>query len=279
MHIIKTEKLFIFGGAYGNLQATRAILDKATSLGFHTSEIVFTGDAVAYCADPEETAQLICNSGIHAIKGNCEEAISTNADDCGCGFEEGSACDVLSDQWYSYCKSKISNETSNWMASLAENIAFDINGYKMLAVHATPTSNNQFVFPSTLSHTILENDASKGFDGFITGHSGIPFIGKIGKALWLNSGAAGMPANDGTHRVWYATIELRSDILIMQTHALEYDYQSAAASMKKNDLENGYMACISSGIWPSHDVLPELERSETGTELTPQKKAQPIAPL
>jgi len=276
MKTIKTNRLFIFGGAYGNLEATKAILQKATQLEFENSEILFTGDSIAYCANPEETASLIQSAGIHAIKGNCEEAIANGADDCGCGFEEGTECDLLSDQWYRYCQTNISSESKSWMAQLPEQLEFSIGSFQMLAVHATPSSNNQFIFPSSLTHDIIK-DIDNTYDGFITGHSGIPFIGKIETSAWLNSGAAGMPANDGTPRVWYATIDLHDDTLLFQTHALDYDHQQTALVMQENGLKNGYMDCLTTGIWPSHDVLPDLENSQTGIALNPQKKTQQAA--
>lgn len=277
MQTIFTDRLFIFGGAYGNLQATTAILNRASQLGFGRSEILFTGDSIAYCANPEETAQLIKNAGIHCIEGNCEEAIASGADDCGCGFEEGTECDILSDQWYRFCQNNISAESRNWMASLPAQLEFKIGNRMFLAVHATPSSNNTFVFPSSLSSCIVSEHAK--YDGYLTGHSGIPFIGKIGEAAWLNSGAAGMPANDGTPRVWYATIENHPDNLAIQTHALEYDHETAAQAMEKAGLKNGYMDCLMTGIWPSHDVLPEIEKSQTATALNQHKMVRPAAAL
>jgi len=92
--------VLLFGGCYSNLQATQALLDKASQLGIPPDRIVCTGDVVAYAADPMGTVDLVRASGMHVVMGNCEESLGLNAADCGCGFEVGSACDMLSVAWY-----------------------------------------------------------------------------------------------------------------------------------------------------------------------------------
>lgn len=269
------EKAFIFGGAYSNLQATHAILEKATAMGFSSSEIIFTGDMIAYCANPVETVELIRSNVDHIIMGNCEEAIAHSSNDCGCGFEEGSECSILSNQWYQFCQSKIDNDIASWMGRLPREIHIQIAGQKFLATHASPDSINQFIFASDS----LDTADTRSVDGYIVGHSGIPFISFANGKPWINSGASGMPANDGTARVWFATIKPDADKLVMETNALEYQYQNAQKSMREASLVNGYMTCLETGIWPSHDILPTVEKAQTGIPIKPTKKALKRAPL
>ena len=93
--------VLVFGGPYGNLEATRAVLDAADQAGIPPERTICTGDTVAYCADPGETVALLREAGIVVVMGNCEESLATGAIDCGCGYAEGSQCDVLSAQWFS----------------------------------------------------------------------------------------------------------------------------------------------------------------------------------
>ena len=41
-------------------------------------------------------------AGVATVMGNCEESLAAAGADCGCGFATGSACDVLSRQWFAY---------------------------------------------------------------------------------------------------------------------------------------------------------------------------------
>ena len=267
------SRALVFGGAYGNLQATTAVLDKARELGFSPDQVIFTGDTVAYCGQPSETAQLIRDSGIHVIMGNCEESLGEGADDCGCGFDEGTECSLLSVAWYRFCQNALDTEVKEWMRQLPKSALFKLGDYRLQCVHGTPASINEFVFPSNINNGEFKIHSSVEVDGYLVGHSGIPFLAELDGKAWINSGAAGMPANDGTPRIWFATLEIIEGALIAKTHPLDYDHRAAANAMTGAGLENGYRDCLSSGIWPSHDVLPDDEKNNTGTSLRSEERA------
>ena len=266
---LKLDRAFIFGGAYGNLQATEAILSEAKRRGFSSDEIIFTGDCVAYCGQPQETADLIRLSGVNTIMGNCEEALANDFDTCGCGFEEGTVCNLLSDQWFRFCRETVNQETKSWMGTLPKQLELEIGAMHFLVCHATPGSINRFIFPSTFDQNHFDVSQNGPFDGYIVGHSGIPFVREQADRLWVNSGAAGMPANDGTPRVWFATLQTFNGALSVTTEPLTYDHNIAMDVMESKGLVNGYQDCLETGIWPSHDVLPEIETAATGNALQP----------
>ncbi|MGI9351990.1 MAG: metallophosphoesterase family protein [Rhizobiaceae bacterium] len=263
------NRALVFGGAYGNLQATEAILKCARELGFSPDQIIFTGDSAAYCGQPSQTVQLIRDTGIHVIMGNCEESLAQDADDCGCGFDEGTECDLLSAEWYRFCKNALDAEAKEWMRRLPKSVLFKVGDSRLQCFHGTPAAINQFVFSSNIKNRDIDLQPDVNVDGYLVGHSGIPFLAEIGGKAWINSGAAGMPANDGTPRVWFSILESKNGELIVQTHPLEYDHKAAAEAMAEAGLENGYRDCLYSGIWPSHDVLPQFERLTTGKPLAP----------
>lgn len=262
-----TDRLLIFGGPYSNLAATRAMLEEAERLGFTADEILCTGDVVAYCGEPAETLDLIRASGIPVVMGNCEESLAQEKDDCGCGFDAGSQCDMLSVQWYEFASAQINQDHRQWMAGLPRQIIVEIGGRKLLATHAGFSSINEFIFASSPAENKLAQMASAGVDGMITGHSGIPFMQELSGKFWLNAGAIGMPANDGTDRMWYAILENQNNNIDVSIHALTYDASSSQKIMHDRGLVSGYQECLSTGLWPSVDVLPKTERKQTGIAL------------
>jgi len=266
---LPNARAFVFGGSYGNLQATEAVLGLAHGMGFSPNEIIFTGDSVAYCGEPQETVDLLRESGIHAIKGNCEESLAKDADDCGCGFDAGSACNLLSVEWYRFCQKTLNKAAKAWMASLPGSLTLEFGDHRLKTVHGTPNLINQFVFESDLAAARYIPPQEQDLDGYVTGHSGIPFLARTNGKAWINSGAAGMPANDGTRRVWCAVIESKGGVISAQTIPVEYDHRAATQAMHKAGLNNGYLESLSSGVWPSHDVLPEAELQKTGKQLKP----------
>lgn len=261
--------LLVFGGPYSNLQATEAIRKVAESKGILPSHIVCTGDAIAYCAQPNETVNLLKAWGIHWIKGNCEQALANNADDCGCGFDEGSPCDVLSNRWFGFSQQALSADNKQHLSTLPDQLLFSYQGQKIQVFHGSPKSQNQFLFASTDDSVFSESMTHHDADLLIGGHSGLPFVKAIGQAAWLNAGAIGMPANDGTARTWYAIVEISPDDIYIALHPLEYDIASCVNAMQAAGLNNAYCTTLNTGLWPSLDVLPKVECQATGHGLAP----------
>jgi predicted phosphodiesterase len=259
--------LLVFGGPYGNLEATRAILDEARKRCIPAEHVVCTGDIVAYCADPQPVIDLIRASGIRLIAGNCEEALAAGAEDCGCGFPDDGVCAALSNQWYPHVDRCVATESRIWMGTLPRRLDLEIEGCRLAVVHGGVTRSNRFVFAFD-DAALAEELADARADGVIAGHCGLPFTRVLGGRLWHNAGVIGMPANDGTPRVWFSTITPTADGLAVERHAMGYDHATAAAKLRERGLPEGYATCLETGFWPSVDVLPAAERARRGIPLT-----------
>ncbi len=261
-----SQSLLIFGGPYSNLPATKAMRALADDLQVSADHIFCTGDIVAYAAEPQETAEFIRNWGIHVIAGNCEEQLAAEAENCGCGFEEGSTCDMLSRSWYGFAAKNTSREIRTWMASLPSSLRFEFAGLSCLALHGGTSQNNRFIFKSDTAalHEEAENAQA---DIVFAGHAGIPFITRIAKTTWVNAGVIGVPANDGTQNGWYALVDANDTGVRISLRRMAYDYQSAAEAIRQAGHAIPYAEAIVNGIWPSHAVLPEAELAQTGIKL------------
>jgi predicted phosphodiesterase len=267
MVIRTTKPLLVFGGCYSNLEATRAVLGIAERVGFDASHIICTGDVVAYCADPQATVDLIRNSGIHVIMGNCEESLAAWADNCGCGFEEGSTCDRLSSQWYSFATTHLDEDSRKWMGDLPQCLEIDMCGRRLAVIHGGGKQINRFIFESTPISVKQEEIEGLKCEGVIAGHCGLPFTQLFDNHVWHNTGALGMPANDGTCRTWYSILHPMDDGIMIEPLPLIYSAETASDKMRACGLTGGYDAALLSGIWPSADVLPATERRQQGVAL------------
>lgn len=261
--------ILVFGGPYSNLRATRALQDTAERLGIAPKSVICTGDVVAYCAEPEDTAQAIAAWGCHTIQGNCEQQLAAGADNCACNFEAGSACDLLAKGWYPFAAERISSGMRTWMAALPETLSFTCGGLTFRVVHGGVAEVARWVFASE-SAKIAEECEQAGADVTLSGHCGVPFVARAGRNTWFNAGVIGMPANDGTAEVWYGLITRTDDGVQLSTHRLAYDHQGAAAAMRRSGHANGYARTLVTGLWPSLDVLPEVERAATGVRIRPR---------
>lgn len=261
--------VLVFGGPYSNLEATEAVLAEAARRGIPPRCILCTGDIVAYAADAGATLDLVRRSGIAAIMGNCEESLGGDAGDCGCGYAEGSACDRLAAEWYAHARRSLDAERRAWMAALPRRLDIALGGKRLAVVHGGVRQINRFLFASTPAAVKREELDAARCDGVIAGHCGIPFSEVIDGRLWHNSGAIGMPANDGSPLVWFSVLTPTPDGIEIEHAALAYDHAAAAAKMRAARLPEGYAAALETGLWPSCDVLPAAELAAQGVPLTP----------
>lgn len=264
-----SQPVMIVGGPYSNLRASQAVLAEATRLGIPPQRVIVTGDVVAYCAEPDETARAIADFGCHVIQGNCEQQIAAGASDCACNFEEGSACDLLAKGWYPFAAQRVSAEMRAWMGRLPETLTFTLGGLSFRVVHGGTREVSRWVFASE-SEVIAEECRMAAADVVIAGHCGLPFIVRSGRNTWLNAGVIGLPANDGSTGGWYGLITPTEEGVALSTRRISYDHQGAAAAMRRFGYANGYARTLVTGLWPSLDVLPTRERAETGIRIKPR---------
>jgi len=249
--------IVIFGGVYSNLHALEALINHTINCGISPDNVICTGDVVAYCAYAEDSVKLIREFGCHVLAGNCEQQLANKSNDCGCGFEEGSVCSILSKTWYAHAKSQVSDLSLDWMSNLPERIVFNHDGLRYGVVHGGASDISKFVWPVD-SDGILEDEFNLlqtqigKLDCLVAGHTGIPMIRDFNKKKWLNSGAIGLPSNDGNIDTNFLTITTKN----IKINKLEYDINAAYQAMQATSLIQGYHNTLRTGYWPSQETLP-----------------------
>lgn len=253
--------LLIFGGPYSNAQATAALIARARELGIPPARMICTGDLVAYCAAPARTTALVRALGCPVLAGNCEIQLAEGAEDCGCGFEKGTACDLLSRGWYGHADRMLGRTDRAWMARLPELLTFTHRGRRHALLHGGVSEVARFLWSCSpeaafeAEWDLLEAQVGP-VEVVLAGHSGIPFEKGLRRGRWINAGVIGMPPHDGGRETRFALLD--GDELSFER--LTYDAEGAAAEMAAAGLAEGYRAGLLSGYWPSEEVLPEALR-------------------
>ncbi len=256
-----------FGGVHSNLQALEALIAAAGGRA-----AVCTGDVVAYCGDPAASVARLRETGWQVLAGNCERQVASDAEDCGCGFGEGTACDLLSRGWYAHARAGIDAEGRAWMAGLPDIVTFSAHGMRWAAIHGGATAINRFLWPTSPEAEFAEEVATLRalvgpVDAVLAGHCGIAFSRRVAGVLWLNAGAIGLPPNDGGRATRYAVIRAEG----VTIERLDYDAGAAARAMRAAGLVQGYERALLAGWWPSEEILPPALRrvSPAGDALQP----------
>ena len=261
---IKNGKLLLFGGVYSNLQALQQLISIAETEGITPDNCICTGDITGYCAQPEETVQLFQKWGALSIAGNVELQLANDSEDCGCDFKAGGRCDDFSKMWFPYIKGHLSQQSLDWMKTIPEYICFHYGTKKVTIVHGNYGNTSEFIFASNADDSKQNTFKATNSDVIVAGHCGLPFHQTIKNNLWLNPGVIGMPANDGTPRVWYMILNMEDEMLTYTHHSFEYDAITAQKLMYKNHLPEAYGDTLTSGIWDNMEILPEIEKMGQG---------------
>lgn len=259
-------RILLFGGVYSNLEALHAIQGVAKEQHIAAENVICTGDVVGYCADPDTCLQTIKDWGVHTIAGNVELNLKDELDSCGCNFNEGSRCDNFSKQWYPYAQSKVSPDSMRFIEQIPEFISFTHAGKKVFVLHGSVENTSAFIFQSTNDEVKKAIFAETEADIIIAGHAGLPFAQYFEGKLWLNPGVIGMPANDGTPRVWYALLEDSAEVAF-SILPLDYSHLRASEKIRAQPLPASYAETLETGIWDNLEILPPTEQSLQGTAI------------
>ncbi len=248
--------VLLFGGLYSNKHALDALQQEAERLGIEVSHRVFTGDAMAYCANPAECWVALRDHFGPAIAGNCEKQIAAGEDVCGCGFEEGSACDLASRTWFPFTAARLA-AVRDEIAACPDILTFIHAQSRYAVIHGGVSDVARFIWPDSDLDTFRQEiellRAAVGQIGaVICGHCGIAFDRQIDDVRWINAGVIGMPPHDGRQETRYAVLSEDG----VRFSRLAYDAGAAAAAMLSDGLTQGYEDSLLSGYWPSEDVLP-----------------------
>jgi predicted phosphodiesterase len=255
---VLTGEVMLFGGVYSNLHALEALIARAEARGIAPSHMICTGDLVAYCAQPREVVERIADIGCTVVAGNCEVQIAADASECGCGFAEGSACDLASRGWYPFAKARLEGLALDF----PDLVVFSHQGRRYAVIHGGLSDVARFIWSVSPEVEFAEEIAlieqvAGPIDTVIAGHSGIAFEREIAGKTWINAGVIGMPPNDGGAETEYAI--LGPDGVVFER--LSYEAEGAAQAMRSAGLTQGYDDGLTTGLWPSQEVLPrELRR-------------------
>ncbi|OAV44642.1 hypothetical protein A3850_009125 [Lewinella sp. 4G2] len=174
-----TGPVLLFGGAYSNFHALEALKAEADRLGIPPCNIICTGDTPGYCADPEACLDLIEKWGIHSIAGNVETNLVNGTDDCGCGFGDGSRCDMFAKLWYTYAAKNVSPKNLAFMAGLPDFLRFQYAGKEVVVLHGSPRHQSEFVWASTEAALKAQFCKDVHADVVVAGHCGLPFLDEL----------------------------------------------------------------------------------------------------
>ena len=251
------QRIAVFGGAYANPHALRALHADARRRG--CGRIVNLGDLGGFGAECNAVWPLL--EGVDSIAGNYDVAIGRGDEDCGCGYAS-ERDNEFAQLIYDYTRANTSAEFAAWMRELPEQLRFEAGGLDVHCVHGSTLAVNDFLWESLTDDELRERLAAGGADVLLCTHTGIPSQRRVDTTLIVNVGAAGRPANDGRTDTWYAVLDFDGGEAHAGLVALEYDWRAQAASMRTAGLPEPFVETIETGWWTTClEIVPPAERA------------------
>ena len=255
------RSIAVFGGVYNNRFALRALLEDARR---HGAEALYClGDLGGFGPSPDKVRPLLEAGAVKGIQGNYEQSLAADRGDCNCGYTDprDNHFAALS---YGYTERHCSTRFKEYMDGLPERRRVRVGDRELLLVHGSPRQVNEFLFESTSSTPFLEVLCDQHrCDGILCTHTGLHWHRRLpsGRDV-VNVGVIGRPANDGKTNVWYAILSATEGGLDVELVPLEYDHESLAAEMRREELPEEFVETILTGWWTTClEILPAKERA------------------
>lgn len=258
----EARRVAFLGGIYSNHLALSRALEIARTK--RVDRIVALGDFGAFGPHPDRTVEILRHAKIPAIQGNYEESLSTNAEDCHCGYTDPRDHHFAQIS-YDYTGAKTSAEHKAWMGTLPTAATMRLGGTRLRLAHGSPRTINEFLWETTtpapfVEKLLRESDA----DLLVCTHTGIHWKRMLGPTRGVvNVGALGRPANDGTTRVWFAILEAGAGGGVSTEFVpVDYDHAALAREMAGEKLPPEFIETIETGWWTTClEILPPKERA------------------
>ena len=244
-----STKVALIGDVHGNLHALKAVLEDASKN--EALLMMNTGDTVGFGPCPEETVELISKSGAISVVGNYDLKVLRSKDDKDGSDKEG---------WYAatWTYHHLSAVSKEYLRGLPSSIRLEVAGKKVLVVHGSPDSMDEYIDPNTTEKRLRQLAKSAGVDVLIAGHAHRPLDKEVGGTRFVNSGSVGRQ-DDGDPRATYAIVTFEP--LGVEHRRVQYDVEGAVEAMRKHGLPKEFQRTLTEGRSLSY----LKSRSEKGT--------------
>lgn len=267
-------KLALFGGLYSNYLALTAAVADARQRG--ADQLYCLGDLGAFGPHPDRVFPILQQHNIACVQGNYDNSIGHELDDCQCGYTDPKD-NYFAQISYDYTLAGTSDVNRAWLRELPAEIRIEVDGLQVLLCHGSPRRTNEFLWQSTTSTAFLDRLADEHDADLIIGtHSGIHWERELRHGRrFVNVGVLGRPENDGQTCVWYAVVDINSEVsnalpctarespvpVCVEFVPVAYDHHRLAREMTAEKLPQEFVETVLTGWWTTClEILPSRER-------------------
>lgn len=254
------RRIALLGGIYSNYLALQRALQVAKDRG--VDAIYALGDLGAFGPHPDRAVEILREAEVPAIQGNYEESLSSEAEDCHCGYTDPRD-NHFAQISYDYTRAYTRAEYRQWMGTLPKQKRLTFGGQSLLLCHGSPRRINEFLWASNTSAPFIQRLLREHqTDLIVCTHTGLHWERRDAQGRGVvNVGALGRPANNGQPQVWFTILEATPAGIATEFVAIDYDHHRLAAEMRAERLPEPFVQTILTGWWTTClEILPAKER-------------------
>ncbi|MBL1408498.1 metallophosphoesterase family protein [Sphingobacterium faecale] len=237
---MKSIQVAIISDIHGNLTALEHVLTDIRQRGI--PQIYCLGDLVDFAPWGNEVISLFKQRGIPCLLGNHDERIAFDYPVVPLTHHD--AVETANrDIAIAFSKRTISPENKLWLSNLPFELSltFKVEGIfkRLLLVHATPSSNEEYLFEEDDKGAILSELARGGMDVLVMGHTHYSYIQQFPEALLVNCGSVGR-SKEADRKATYTILTISADSIMAEIQKVEYPIQAVADAIYNSEIPDFY---------------------------------------
>ncbi len=225
---------------HANLQALQAVLADVERRG--VDEVWNVGDLVGFGGSPREVLDLLRQKGVRSILGNLDEKTM----ELGPQTEDPRSPHYVKHRTFHWTYAQLRPEDREYLRSLPREARLEVLGRRILLVHGSPESIDEYIQPGTPEERLRELAGRYPADVIVAGHAHQPFVHKVGGTLFVNTGSVGRPEGAGG-RACYALLTVKPEAIRARHVECPYDLPGALDAISRAGLPGEYARMIATG--------------------------------
>ncbi len=247
-------RIAIFSDVHANLPAMQVVAEHIKQGGY--DGVYCLGDLGGYASEPNEVQALIEGMGCPTILGNYDEGVGFNKDSCGCNYVKPFDIE-MSDISFGWTREHTTDTHKAWLRTLPRDIRLDVEGWRVLLCHGSPTSNTEYLFENRSEGYLRKFTPGGNHDAradvIVFGHTHVPYHRSLDGVDFVNTGSVGRP-KDADPRAGYCVLTLTDDSIGVEQVRLEYDVELACRRLLAAGLPDYFAQYLRTGGYvPGHE--------------------------
>ncbi len=245
-------RIAAFGDVHGNLVALEAVL--ADMAGQRLDAMVCMGDLAFRGPRPAECVARVRGLGIPCVHGNTDLCLLSGLDDDRArAIPAACRAPAASLPWMRWHVERLPADDLAYLAGLPFAQRLEVDGQRLLFVHATPQDCTSSIEPSHPADAVEARVRDIAADWLVMGHIHRAFAFRHGRLQLVNTGAVGFSL-DGDPRAAYAVLDPGRGCIALRRVA--YDVERALADARDAGFcfpADEYERALRTGFW---DAVP-----------------------